>query len=113
MTGVLEVILSLLFKPAPISGATWMPRCSFGVRAGKESSRLASREISAYETAPPPEDPHPCPSPAPTAPPSPGEGSGWCCLAVPPLLPVWGVRRGREKRAGVMRVAIRPERAPA
>ncbi|HEV7504230.1 MAG TPA: hypothetical protein VGS07_04920, partial [Thermoanaerobaculia bacterium] len=37
--------------------------------------------------------------------PLPGRGvPGWSVLAVLPLLPVRGVARGREKRAGVMRV---------
>src|ERR1700686_3926244 len=50
-------------------------------------------------------DPHPL-SPAPSQLPTPGEGerSANRLLACLPLLPVWGVGRGREKRAGVMRV---------
>src|ERR1700694_817272 len=50
-------------------------------------------------------DPHPL-SPAPSQLPTPGEGecSANRLLAGLPLLPVWGVGRGREKRAGGVRV---------
>src|SRR3954451_11122763 len=51
----------------------------------------------------PTQDPSPLPLSHRT-PPNRERGPGWCVLAVLPLLPVGGVRRGREKRAGVMRV---------
>src|SRR3954465_4842142 len=46
----------------------------------------------------------PAPLPPPPHPPHRERGPGWSGLSCLPLLPVWGVRRGREKRAGVMRV---------
>src|SRR3954453_11711035 len=46
----------------------------------------------------------PAPLPPPPHPPHRERGPGWSGLAFLPLLPVRGVRRGREKRAGVMRV---------
>jgi hypothetical protein len=45
------------------------------------------------------------PAPLPTTPSAaPGEGYPWGFPALLPLLPVKGAGRGREKRAGVMRV---------
>src|SRR6185295_5119196 len=75
-------------------------------QAGEDGARTQGRRpIGAYfvlERRPPKTL---TPAPLPTTPsPSPGEGYPWGVLAVLPLLPVRGVERGREKRAGVMRV---------
>ncbi len=73
---------------------------------------LLVRLPDAALSAPPIQDPHPlAPSPPP---PFHHTGRGGMHArpfrAALPLLPVWGVRRGREKRAGVMRVLVGPPR---
>src|SRR5436309_2112050 len=94
---------------------TW---CQYGTASTRARTSAAVRSgmggfyvvlllwlVSRWLRAPPPEGPRPCPLSRPLPTPLTGRGEpGWSGLAVLPLLPVRGVGRGREKRAGVMRV---------
>src|SRR3954471_22841430 len=66
--------------------------------------RTAGLGANSPQSSPRPKTLTPAPLPPPPHPPHRERGLGWSGLACLPLLPVWGVRRGREKRAGVMRV---------
>src|SRR3954467_11397784 len=70
-------------------------------RSGGDSRRGAAPPLAI--TSPRPKTPPPAPLPPPPHPPHRERGRGWSVFAFLPLLPVRGRRRGREKRAGVIR----------
>src|SRR4051794_22953761 len=88
---------------------SWRRGCARAT-AGRPTSRgrrriwRGGRSGALPWSSPRPKTLTPAPLPPPPHPPHRERGRGWSVLAFLPLLPVRGVRRGREKRAGVMRV---------